>query len=159
MVRKSHWKSGDKYTGTGIIWTASGKYEWPIGLKNDREAPDSFQNQNRAVGPGTRIPTTGAVTTNVAHFLGNIAQGHNLDYGLVIYIDMKTFPPTNRIKNESAESSSHLDSANSNQKFGDILSFVKFNQDGGTDQIDMNTWFSSYNGKSFFNKNSTLHWY
>jgi hypothetical protein len=123
-------------------------FKWPSGLKKDKNSPDSFRNQNRndrawtyldPVGPGTRIPTTGAVTTNVCHFLGNIAQEHNFDFGLTIYMDMKTFPPTNRMRNEAAESSSHLDSANTNQKYGDMLSFIKFNPDGR-----WQTWMSSY---------------
>ena len=137
-------------------------FKWPSGLKRDKDAPDSFKNQNRndrswtyldPVGPGTRIPTTGAVTTNVCHFQGNIAREHNFDYGLTIYMDMKTFPPTNRMKNEAAESSSHLDSANTNQKYGDILAFTKFNPDGSSDIIDTKTWMTSYNAKRFFELN------
>ena len=136
--------------------------KWPTGLKKDENLPDSFRNQDRTdrawtyldpVGPGISIPTTGAVTTNVVHFLGDISRDHDYDFGLVIYMDMKTFAPSNRIKNSSAESSGHLDGANTNQKYGDELSFVKYNPDGTSELIDRVTWISSHNAKKFFERN------
>ena len=134
-------------------------FKWPYNIKNDTSKPDSVFNikteddkwlQLDPVGNGSNTPTTGAVSNEVLHCMADLAEEHDYKFGMVIYSDMKSFPPAFRTKSQSAESSAHLDNGNSNQKIGDILGFVKYNDDGSTDQISQEQWSNSYNAGKFF---------
>ena len=140
-------------------------FKWPQNLKIDQDKADSIFNQNREddawlqidpVGNGQNTPTTGGVSNTVMHFLADIEEIHNFQYGLVIYADMKSFPPSMRLRNPKAESMSHLDAGNTNQKEGDILTFVRYNNDGTTELITQEQWLTSHNADKFFKLNGVM---
>ena len=102
-------------------------FKWPFYLKNDTTKPDSIENINPdndawlqldPVGNSSNTPTIGAVFNEVLHCLADLPEEHNFKFGLFVYSDTKSFPPSYRTKSYSAESSAHLDNANSNQKQG-----------------------------------------
>ena len=137
-------------------------YKWPEELKASRDLPDSIFNQNRPeklwyqldpVGNGENTPTTGGTSTEVLHFLADIPKEIKNNFSMVIYMDMRTFPPNIRKNNQKAESSGHLDSGNTNQKIGDLVSFVKLYEDGTSNIIHKDDWYKSYSAKRFFEKN------
>ena len=119
-------------------------FKWPFKIKNDHTKPDSISNVNPnselwlqldPIGNSSNTPTTGGISNEILHCLADLPEEHNFKYGILIYSDMKSFPPAYRTKSQGAESSAHIDNGNSNQKTGDFLGFVKYNADGTTDQI------------------------
>lgn len=102
-------------------------YKWPFILKENPLLPDSILHQNRPndawlrldpVDNGENIPTTGAISCEISHFLANLPTEHNFKYTIIAFVDMKTFPPTLRKTHKGPESAAHSDMTNANQQNG-----------------------------------------
>ena len=137
-------------------------FKWPENLKKDNNKPDCIFNQDRSdeawlridpIGNGQNTPTTGGTSNTVLHFLADLSKEHDYQYAMVVYADMKCFPPSMRLKNPRTESVSHCDAGNTNQKEEETLTFIRFNHDGTTDLISQTQWLTSHNADRFFRLN------
>ena len=138
---------------------------WPRNLKINSDEPDSIFNRDKdneawlqidPIGNGQNTPTTGGTSNTVLHFLADLPKEHDYQYAMVIYADMKSFPPSMRLKNPQTESTSHCDAGNTNQKEGETLTFVRYNHDGTTELISQKQWLASHNADKFFRMNKIV---
>ena len=135
---------------------------WPRGLKT-RKGPDGNELLNRnsdllrqtnPVGNGRYSPLTSAATNHVQGFVGEIGHQQKGKFSLTLIMDHFTLGPRERIKNGNSDSFSHNDGIIHNQCIAKLLYIQELGPNGKSEQIDLDYWQSTLNGRTFFENNN-----